>query len=366
MEGQPLVFGLNFGPAFATVSTNGPTSGTVHIAPAAADNGTWVIEVWASDELLGRVDFADFTLTLEPARGAPLAYPGGPYLGGAGLSVSFDGSPSVDPDGDALTYLWDFGDGVTGVGVSPLHSYHVNGNYQVQLLVTDPSGLSGSGHTYAIVGQSLPMEAFMTPKPQIRLASENAECLYLEAQRGLDAFDYLAADDITMSYGSESAQAISAKKLVLGDADHDGLRDVKVCFQKDDLRRLFADLPEGWSTVMVFLSAGLTHPGRLYTDLALRVQKDGRSTVAQVSPNPFPGSGVLRLSTHSPGLVRIEIYDVQGRRATKALEQWTPAGLHEVPLTALRPDGTPLPRGVYFFRLRSTDGEATGRLVIAR
>ena len=365
-EGQPLVFGLNFGPAFATVSTTGPTTGTVHIAPDAADQGTWVIEVWASDELLGRVDFADFTLTLEPAVGAPLAYPGGPYFGGTGLSVSFDGTWSMDPDGGALTYLWDFGDGLTGVGVTPLHTYHANGNYPVELAVTDPSGLSGSGHTYAIVGQSLPMDAFMTPKAQIRLTSENDECLYLEAWRGLDLLVDLAIDDITMSYGSESALAIIAKKLVLGDADHDGLRDVKVCFQKDDLRRLFADLPEGWSTVTVLLSAGLTHPGRLYTDFNLSVQKSAHSTLATISPNPLSGSAVVHFSTLNPGPVRIEIYDVLGRLATRAIEQWMPSGAHEFPLTAARADGTPLSRGVYFYRLRSGDGESTGKLVIAR
>lgn len=365
-EGQPLMFGLNFGPPFATVTTTGPTSGVVHITTVPSDGGTWVIEVWALDESLGRVDFEHFTLTLEPAIGAPLAYPGGPYLGGTGLPVRFDASSSLDPDSDVLTYLWDFGDGLTGVGTSPLHTYPVNGNYPVHLLVTDPSGLSGSGHTYALIGQSFPMDAFMTPKAEIRLSPENAECIYLEAFRSLDLLDDIRADDITMSYGSEVAWAVVGKTLILGDADHDGVRDVKVCFQKSDLRRLFADLPEGWSGVTVIVSAGLIHPGRLATNLDLSVLKSSHPATAQISPNPFSGTGVLRFSTRNPGLVRIEIYDVQGRRATSAIEHWVPPGSHEVPVTALRADGTPLARGVYFFRLRSADGEASGRLVVAR
>src|SRR5213078_2849550 len=45
----------------------------------------------------------------------------------------FDGSGSSDPDGDALSYAWNFGDGSTGTGVKPSHSYADNGIYTVAL-----------------------------------------------------------------------------------------------------------------------------------------------------------------------------------------------------------------------------------------
>ena len=37
----------------------------------------------------------------------------------------------------ALTYAWDFGDGSTGSGVSPQHTYAAGGTYTVTLTVTD-------------------------------------------------------------------------------------------------------------------------------------------------------------------------------------------------------------------------------------
>ena len=55
------------------------------------------------------------------------------------LTASFDGSTSSDPEGGALTYAWDFGDGLSGSGVSPQHTYTAAGVYPVTLTVTDPA-----------------------------------------------------------------------------------------------------------------------------------------------------------------------------------------------------------------------------------
>jgi PKD repeat protein len=51
--------------------------------------------------------------------------------------IQFDGSESSDPDGDTLTYSWDFGDGNTPPEAKPTHSYSAEGNYTVELAVND-------------------------------------------------------------------------------------------------------------------------------------------------------------------------------------------------------------------------------------
>lgn len=71
----------------------------------------------------------------------PVVNAGGPYTGMAGTAVNFAGAAS-DPQGEALTYSWNFGDNTTGTGVSPSHTYTAPGTYTISLTVTDTSDLT--------------------------------------------------------------------------------------------------------------------------------------------------------------------------------------------------------------------------------
>ncbi|MFA6993488.1 MAG: lamin tail domain-containing protein [Patescibacteria group bacterium] len=57
-----------------------------------------------------------------------------------GEPIIFDGSDSADPDGGALSYLWDFGDGQTDSGQTLTHSYATAGRFRAILTVKDERG----------------------------------------------------------------------------------------------------------------------------------------------------------------------------------------------------------------------------------
>jgi len=60
--------------------------------------------------------------------------------GYAPLETTLDGGRATDPDGDALSYAWDFGDGTQASGSTATHTYAQPGSYEVTLRVVDRKG----------------------------------------------------------------------------------------------------------------------------------------------------------------------------------------------------------------------------------
>ncbi len=83
------------------------------------------------------------------------AFTATPVKGTAPLTVAFNATASSDPDGDALTFAWDFGDNTTGSGPTIAHTYRAAGSYTVTLTVTDPNGASATQTaTITVTGSS--------------------------------------------------------------------------------------------------------------------------------------------------------------------------------------------------------------------
>jgi PKD repeat protein len=90
----------------------------------------------------------------------PVANLNGPYTGTEGIEITFGGSNSSDADGTIESYAWDFGDGTTGTGINPPHTYAQNGTYTVTLNVTDDSGAANTTTTTATIADTNPEANF--------------------------------------------------------------------------------------------------------------------------------------------------------------------------------------------------------------
>ena len=72
-----------------------------------------------------------------------------------GAPATLDGSHSLDPDGFITTYSWTFGDGTTGSGANPAHTYGAPGLYTATLTVTDNMGALSSDSASVNVASAL-------------------------------------------------------------------------------------------------------------------------------------------------------------------------------------------------------------------
>jgi len=125
---------------FASVST--PVSTATFDVP-----GTYVLRLTASDSALS--NSADVTVTVFAAivNHRPVASPGPSQTSDVGIGVAFDGSGSSDPDGDALTFAWSFGDQTSSIDRKPFHIYQTAGTFAVSLVVTDSHGSASEAVT---------------------------------------------------------------------------------------------------------------------------------------------------------------------------------------------------------------------------
>ena len=67
----------------------------------------------------------------------PTAKAGRDQSATVGQILTFDGSQSGDADGDALSFLWDFGDGHHAMDAATTHAYWGSGTYTATLTVSD-------------------------------------------------------------------------------------------------------------------------------------------------------------------------------------------------------------------------------------
>ncbi|WP_163866374.1 PQQ-dependent sugar dehydrogenase [Myxococcus eversor] len=96
-----------------------------------------------------------------------------PTQGATPLNVAFNGGASSDPDGDALTYLWNFGDGSPAVQTSSAttsHVYTTSGVFMAALRVRDSNGATSvqAATVRVDAGNTAPTVTITSPAMSLR------------------------------------------------------------------------------------------------------------------------------------------------------------------------------------------------------
>jgi len=80
----------------------------------------------------------------------------GPYYSTSSKSISFNAAASIGLMSPIVSYLWDFGDGMTAAGPSPTHVYANEAIYTVRLTVIDEQGIQGTSSSKVYIDDTAP------------------------------------------------------------------------------------------------------------------------------------------------------------------------------------------------------------------
>ncbi len=134
-DGDPLTFLWDFGDG--SFPSGGSSAVVSHVYDAA---DTYTVTLAVADGK-GLPVSTQFDVEITQTNSPPTASAGGPYAGTANQAVQLDASGSTDPDGDTLTFTWDFGDGSPVEGPSnnaiTNHTYQTAGTYLATVTVSD-------------------------------------------------------------------------------------------------------------------------------------------------------------------------------------------------------------------------------------
>jgi glucose/arabinose dehydrogenase len=142
-----------------------PWRGTQVMDTAFGPDGALYVLDYGTGWGSGNAESALYRIEYNPAGNqAPVARASADRTSGtAPLTVNLSSAGSTDPEGGALSYRWDFGDGTTSTAANPTKTYSTNGQRTVALTVTDPGGRTATANVTITVGNTAPTVTLTTP-----------------------------------------------------------------------------------------------------------------------------------------------------------------------------------------------------------
>jgi len=85
--------------------------------------------------------------------------------------------------------------------------------------------------------------------------------------------------------------------------------------------------------------------------------------VNQNYPNPFNPDTRISFSLGHPSRVQVTIYNVLGRKVVTLMDEYVPAGLHDVTWGGTDANGNEVAGGIYFYRIATAEHNETRKMV---
>lgn len=362
------------GPALPPGATFNTTTGAFSWTPSDTDAGSYPLDFCVSDGSLS--DCESIVITVTANNNPPVADAGGPYTAGANQNIQFNGSGSSDPDGDVLTYAWNFGDGQTaGNIVNPTHSYLLLGNYLVTLTVTDngsPNLMASDLASVQIINALPGGLVVKVGNGGMRVRGGSNQRMGLELASGPPSTIDVATVRLSTTFvGAGTVSQISplAKGVTIGDLDGDNVPELDVIFGRDDLFNLLGNVPNNTVVTLVMTANTTLAAGGLPIRAEAPVKIKNSNTVAVsafAAPNPFNPATSVKYSLRKGGEVSVRIFSLDGRLVKTLVEGPATAGTHEVLWDGRDNGGNSVRSGMYFVKTTSGGESAIFKLSLLK
>jgi hypothetical protein len=125
---------------------------------------------------------------------------------------------------------------------------------------------------------------------------------------------------------------------------------------------------DGWRghgrDCLTFVDVG--DDGPYFPPFAPRDDDKGSRFALSNQPNPFNAATLVSYRLASDGPVRLEIFDILGRRVATLVDAWQRAGEYQVMWNGVDFHGAPVGSGMYFYRLECDDGMLIEKMTLLK
>jgi len=206
--------------------------------------GNYTVSLTVYDEKLATNTAYTYAVIVEGEdpieNNAPVAEANGNYSGTVGEEIQLSSDGSYDPDGDDLTYLWDFGDGETSEEENPTHTYDEVKQYLVTLTVTDPYGEEDSDYAYVDIESADSLNVEISADPINGVAPLEVE-LCSEVTGGAEPYNYewdlgngeTSSEEDCFTYTFENIGVYPVELTVTDDQGNEASDSVDINVQED-------------------------------------------------------------------------------------------------------------------------------------
>jgi PKD repeat protein len=367
--------------------TGSPTSGCAALTVEFTDQSTGEIDSWSWDFGDGTTSTAQnptheyasagsytVSLTVTGPGGSdtetktnyitvsttPVAdFTASPTSGAAPLTVSFTDQSTNNP----TSWSWDFGDGTTSTQQNPSHEYSAAGTYTVKLTASNSCGSDTETKTDYITvteptAQTMHVHAMEVTKESLRVLRRGKARVQIVDASGNPVADATVKGE--WSGGATDTDEVTTDSDGWATAYSDWrFGDATFTFCVTDVTKSGWTYDSNANEVTCASTDGTSSKVAIAADGDVKARKDGNLAVGEDQepifnynyPNPFNPSTTISFRIPEASQVRVEVYDILGKRVATLMDGNISAGTHSVVWNGNDSYGNSVGSGFYFYRI---------------